>query len=195
MLETPLQQNCSDGELVLKTLEDKKYFTYIVDRYSDKLLRYIRRITNINEQDREDLLQNVFIKIYLNLNDFDESLSFNAWVYRITHNEVVDFSRQQKRKLKQGYRDTDDDFFLIEKDPFGILEEVYRAEDAHVMREVFQVITEKHREILYLRFIEQYSYKDISDILKKTESNVTSLIHRARNEFKKTYNNYHEKFK
>ena len=46
-----------------------------------------------------------------------------------------------------------------------------------------------------LNFKNQIQNKDISDILKKTESNVTSLIHRARNEFKKTYNNYHEKFK
>lgn len=179
--------NITDVELVAKVFQDQRYFAVIIDRYSEKLSRYIRRITSINEQDREDLLQNVFIKIYVNLAAFDQSLSFNAWTYRITHNEVIDFARKQKRIKEKGYIDTDDEILEWQDGGCKILDIIYQAEDQKKINKTFLQVTPKYREILYLRFIENYSYKDISDILQKSEANVTSMIYRARKEFKKHY--------
>ncbi len=187
MLEQLKQMPLSDVELIEKIIIDKKYFTIIVERYSEKLSRYINRISYVNQQDKEDLLQNVFIKIYVNLLDFDKSLSFNSWIYRITHNEVIDFARKQKRKQDKGHIDTDDEFFVNKEGDLDILVGVYRDENKQKIKDAFLKMTPKYREIVYLRFIEGYSYKDISDILQKTESNVTNMIHRGRKEFKKYY--------
>lgn len=177
----------TDVEMVEKTLEHKKYFSLIVDAYSEKLSRYVRRITYVSEQDREDILQNVFIKIYINLNNYDDSLSFNAWAYRITHNEVIDFARKENRKKDKGYIDIEDDVFTLIRNSSDFMEDLYQREDAEKIKRVLEKMSSKYREIIYLRFIEQYSYRDISDILQKSESNVTSMIHRAKKEFKTYY--------
>ena len=79
----------TDAELVALTLKDQEVFLHLVNRYQDKLFRYIRRITGVSMECAEDILQEAFIKIYRNLNDFDPDLSFSSWVYRITHNEAL----------------------------------------------------------------------------------------------------------
>lgn len=67
----------------------------IINRYKGKLYNYIRRITNVRDEDAEDLLQDVFLKVYLNLNDFDTDLKFSSWIYAIAHNQVI----SQHRKI------------------------------------------------------------------------------------------------
>jgi len=69
----------NDAELVALTLENQSYFIHIVNRYRAKLASYLRRISGLGPEDLEDVLQEVFIKIYLNLNDFDQDLKFSTW--------------------------------------------------------------------------------------------------------------------
>jgi len=187
MSEYSQKLHMSDNEIIQKILDDNTNFSILVDRYSDKLSRYIQRMSSVSAQDREDLLQNVFIKVYINLNDFDDSLSFNAWIYRISHNEVIDFVRREKNKQKKGRLDLDDDIFVIIEHSTNFLSDIYRKEDAEKINKIFSEMTPKYREILLLRFIEDYSYRDISDILQKPESNITTMIHRAKKEFRKIY--------
>ena len=87
----------TDAELVELALENQAYFSDIVYRYQTKLTYYIRRLSNFPDEEIEDILQDVFIKVYKNLNDFDQSLKFSSWIYRITHNEVI----SKYRKIKQ----------------------------------------------------------------------------------------------
>ena len=61
----------TDGELVKLTLKNQEYFRYIIERYDDKLLRYILRISSMSREDAEDVLQDVFISVYKNLNGFE----------------------------------------------------------------------------------------------------------------------------
>jgi len=88
--------NLTDEELVKLALEDQAVFLWLVERYRAKLLRYINRLTNVNDDDAEDILQDVFIKVYLNLNDFNGDLKFSSWIYRITHNQVISRHRRLK---------------------------------------------------------------------------------------------------
>lgn len=177
----------SDSDIIDLILRDKNNFSLLMHRYTEKLLRYIKRITNITDQDREDLLQNIFIKIFINLNGFDSALSLNAWIYRIAHNEVIDFSRKQKRKIEKGHIDMDDNFFSLFSNEVGIIDDYNKKEEINRIEKAFSSMKMKYKEILYLKFIEMYSYRDISDILKKPESNVATMIHRAKKDFKKHY--------
>ena len=95
--------NCiyTDVELVGLSLENQQYFELLVDRYEKKLRRYIKRITYVTSEDQEDMLQNIFLKVYINLNGFNTDLSFNSWIYRIAHNEIIDWSRREKIKMPQ----------------------------------------------------------------------------------------------
>ena len=74
-------------------------FYCIAWNYSEKLLKYILRITNIDLEDAENLLQEVFIKVYKNINEYNSSLQFSSWIYRIAHNLTIDYHRKNKDKV------------------------------------------------------------------------------------------------
>lgn len=84
-----------DEEMIQMALRDKAFFGHIVMRYEQRLSRYIMRLGVRTKEDREDVLQDIFIKIYKNLNGFDTSLSFSSWVYRIAHNEAISAYRKK----------------------------------------------------------------------------------------------------
>jgi len=101
MLEIDNQNNLLDEDLVKLTLEKQDNFLYLIKRYEAKLSRYIRRIAGLNKEDTEDILQEVFIKVYQNLNSFDKDLKFSSWIYRITHNEVIDSYRKKQARPQE----------------------------------------------------------------------------------------------
>ena len=91
-------QHKSDINLVKLTLADQDYFLCLMEKYKAPLARYIIRLSNIDSDSAEDVLQDIFIKIYQNLNAFDQSLKFSSWIYRIAHNEIISHYRQLKAR-------------------------------------------------------------------------------------------------
>lgn len=179
----------TDVELVALSLSNQEYFGVLVERYEIKLGRYIRRITSVPQEDQEDILQNIFLKIYINLNGFDKKLSFNSWAYRIAHNEVVDYARREKIKIKYGKFDYEDDVFTWTADGKDFLGEIHAREDAHSIQSTLGTMDIKYCEVLILKFMEGYSYREMSDILKKPEGTIATLVNRAKKSFKQHYEN------
>lgn len=172
----------TDEELVKMALKDQDCFLYIVERYQKKLLSYIMRISGFSKEDGEDVLQEVFIKIYINLNSFDDNLKFSSWIYRIAHNEVIN-SYRKKKSRPQSVVDLDDDFLNNLASDF----KTDKLADTKYLKENVKTTLEKmdpkYREVLILRFWEDKDYKEISDILKKPMGTVATLISRAKNSF------------
>lgn len=177
--------NLSDEELVRRTLSDRDEFLHLVERYKSRLLSYIRRLTSANQEDAEDILQEVFIKAYLNLNGFKPDLKFSSWIYRITHNQVI----SQHRKLKarpEGYLTTLEDgavrALMTETDVVSEFDvEMTKGKVAAALVK----LPEKYREIIILRFFEDRDYQEISDIMKKPLGTVASLLSKAKQALKK----------
>ena len=71
----------TDADIVRASLTNKDLFGLLVIRYEDKFRRYVRRLGLRNEEDQDDVLQEIFIKIYKNLNGYDQALSFSSWAY------------------------------------------------------------------------------------------------------------------
>lgn len=86
-------QHYSDNELVGLSLREPRYFAVLVDRFEAPLARYIGRLGRFSTEDVEDILQNIFLKLYENLNGFDTDLKFSSWAYRIAHNEAISYYR------------------------------------------------------------------------------------------------------
>lgn len=175
----------SDLELVKLTLANQDNFVYLVDRYKGKLSSYIKRLTNVNNEDVEDLLQEIFIKVYLNLNDFNKDLKFSSWIYRITHNQVISGHRKLKAR-PEGYAVSIDDqlanSLAAEVDIKGQMDnKILQA----TINAALSQIDAKYRDVLVLKFLEEKSYQEISDILKKPLGTVASLMNKAKSEFKK----------
>lgn len=168
-----------DQELVAAALKDRNTFAAIVERYEVPLMRYIRRI-GADHEAAKDILQESFIKTYINLNDYDTALSFSAWIYRIAHNEAVNHFRKQSTRPITVQKE--EDLSLFDKIPDELDLEIESDEKTRrtVVQRALQELEEHYREVLVLRFFEEKSYDEISDILQIPTGTVASYISRAK---------------
>ncbi|MDD5290768.1 MAG: RNA polymerase sigma factor [Patescibacteria group bacterium] len=174
----------TDEELVSLALADQDNFLYLMRRYEGKLLAYILRISSFSHDEAEDILQEVFIKIYENLNDFDTSLKFSSWAYRITHNQVISHYRKAKVRPQNLPMDINDKILANLSSDLDIEKRVEISYLRKAIENVLANLDIKYREVLVLKFLEERSYQEISDILKKPMGTVATLINRAKREFK-----------
>ena len=144
-------ENKSDEEVTKLVLQDQKYFLILVKRYQDKLYRYISRISNFNEQEKEDILQDVFVKVYVNLNSFNPDLKFSSWIYRITRNEVINNFRKYQRRPQIARIDPEDDFMSRIRSGLDLEKEIDVKIDAGHLREILGKINNKYKEVLVLK--------------------------------------------
>lgn len=183
----------SDLDLVQISLENKDNFYFLMKRYEQRLTRYINRITTVNQDDKDDLLQNIFIKVYRNLNGFNQNLKFSSWIYRIAHNEIVNqYHKKSRSKLFLINISTDDlnNVALIIRDETDISEEFLSQEKVEHVKQVLAKLPLKYQEVLLLHYFEEKSYKEISDILKKPMGTIATLINRAKSKFEKYYHQF-----
>lgn len=174
----------TDEELVVLTLENPDFYRILMERYEDKLFRYIMRISSSTKEDGEDILQDVFVSAYKNLNSFDPDLKFSSWIYRITHNKVISQFRKKTARPKTVTYEGDNDLLNILKGDIDLAKELEKKATAQEVREVLNSMDERYREVLILKFIEDKNYREISDILERPMGTVATLISRAKNQFK-----------
>ncbi|MBT3419528.1 MAG: sigma-70 family RNA polymerase sigma factor [Candidatus Magasanikbacteria bacterium] len=177
-------EKLSDNELVRRSISDQQYFAILVRRYEERLLRYIRRISNVQVEEAEDILQEVFLKVYRKLNDFDDALPFSSWVYRITRNQTISAFRKRIRRPQAVWWDSEDAILNIRAE-IDIDKDVDQTFLREHIGEVLVEMDKKYKEVLILRFLEEKSYNEIADIVKKPAGTVATLIHRAKKQFKK----------
>ncbi|MFA6416824.1 MAG: sigma-70 family RNA polymerase sigma factor [Patescibacteria group bacterium] len=192
MIENIDFEQKTDEELVVIVLENQSVFSYLVSRYKDKLLRYIRRLSSVGLEEAEDMLQNIFIKVYLNLNDFDDSLKFSSWIYRIAHNEVIDNYRKRKARPQLLDIDIKDSQISELAGDTNLLEELARQELKQEISAAISRIDVKYQEMIILKYLEEKDYQEISDIIKKPLGTVASRMNKAKAELKKVLNANHK---
>lgn len=181
------QEECEkkdDDELVRLSLKNQDYFYCLISRYQDKLLRYIRRISSFTKEDSEDILQEVFISVYENLNDFNNTLKFSSWIYRIAHNKTISHWRKVKsRPQTVSGDDEDSNLFEFITSDVDLAKELERKFSSKQVRTIVFSLDEKYRDVLILKFLEDKDYREISDILRKPMGTVATLINRAKKKF------------
>ena len=177
-----LQQTVTDAAIVARARRDTSAFALLVERYEAKLLRYIRRLGIRNVEDGEDILQEIFIKVYKNLNAFDSNLTFSSWIYRIAHNEAISFYRKQSVR-PEGHQlfDSDDVLTWLPAAADTSAERLFDVSvNAAVLQKALAQIDVKYRDALILRYFEHKEYDEISDILKIPIGSVGTLLHRGK---------------
>ena len=168
----------TDADIVAKSLTEKEAFAVLISRYEGKLSRYIARLGIRDEEDRSDVLQNVFIKVYQNLNAYDSSLSFSSWIYRIAHNEFINAI---KKKGKEPFSFFDFDILFphpISKD--NTEKNLNREELRKVLDDCLGKLKPKYREPIVLYYFEELSYKEIADVLRIPISTVGVRLQRGK---------------
>jgi RNA polymerase sigma factor (sigma-70 family) len=159
-------------------------FGTLVERYEPKLLRYGRKFLSTNE-DIEDIVQDVFLSAYKNIQSVDTSLKFSPWIYRIAHNA---FANALRKRSRNPLTLVDFDVFLahpIYEDPD--IAEKERGEIKEKIQKSLANVPPKYREVLILHYLEELSYKEISTILQVPVGTIGIRLMRARKELKKVY--------
>jgi RNA polymerase sigma-70 factor (ECF subfamily) len=178
-------EELEDEELVRLSLQDPDNFSDLINRYQAKILYYVRRLGVSTLEDSQDIVQDIFLKVYLNLNDFKPDLKFSSWLYRIAHNQVIsNFRKHQARP--EAYSSPLDDaaLNLLSGDILPDSQIDKNILKASLMASINK-LEPKYREIIILKFFEEKSYQEISDILRKPEGSVASLLNRAKKSLKK----------
>lgn len=169
----------SDAELIELSKIDPENFGLLMERYQMPLFHYIRRITQLPKEDIEDLLQEVFIKIYQKLNEYNEILKFSSWAYRITHNHIIDYFRKANARPKTNSLE-DSELAKLLRSKTNMEKDLDNKDCLEKIKECLEEIPLNYKEILVLRFIEEKSYEEIMDILRKPKGTVATMIARGR---------------
>lgn len=179
--DQPINQtgdDLTDEQLAQYLNDHPEYLTILINRYQAPLSRYIFRLAGLSREDIEDILQTVFLKMYLNINNFDVELKFSSWLYRIAHNETISHYRKQCARPNINYNiDEQTMASLVDGDwQQSANQIIWRAQlDAAINR-----LPAKYRQIIILRYFEDLDYQSIADIICRPAGTVATLLSRGR---------------
>ena len=166
-------QKLTDEELVgLVRDEDQELYRYLIDRYQAKLLRYAVYLTGDDDQ-AADVVQEAFIKAFVNLQSFNIKKKFSSWLYRITHNVAMNRLNRHQREVPI-LKDVDFASDLDLEDDF------IKKELANLAKNCLAQMPIIYKEVLTLYYLEEQSYEAISDILRIATGTVGTRLNRAK---------------
>jgi RNA polymerase sigma-70 factor (ECF subfamily) len=179
----------SDEVLAQKLRDDARFLGEIIDRYEQKLSRYIRRKSSADVDEVQDILQNVFMKVYKNIYDFDPTLSFSSWIYRITRNEIIDWYRKEKRRPHLSLEGTEGLMETLASET-DVVKLASSKETLQAIKDVLETFPEMYQEVAELRFFEEKQYDEIADILAIPPGTVAVRINRVKAKLKEKLQPY-----
>lgn len=171
----PKYTDMDDSELVALAKEDKDAFGAIYERYLKKIYNYVYYRTG-NQQDAEDLTARVFYRAMSHIAKYeDKGVPFQAWLYRIAHNLVANFHRDQSRRKIIPL----DDYIAHTLRSDAPDKQAEASEEQDLLMTTIRRLPEDRQQLLLLKFIEQKSNAEIGEIMDRTEGAVKSLYHRT----------------
>jgi len=149
-------------------------FTAIIKKYQEKLYWHIRRIV-ITHEDADDVLQNMFIKVWKGLENFREDSQLYTWLYRIATNESLTFLNKEKKRNSVSLSDEEN----------GLSNKL--KSDTHFdanklewkLQLAIQSLPEKQRVVFNLRYYEEMPYEEMSHVLETSEGALKASYHHA----------------
>lgn len=174
-----------EDEILVQKIQagDEAAFITIIEKYQNRLWLYIQRISFFSPSESEEILQDIFIKIWKNIQDFQARSKFSTWAYSITRNHT--FSCMQKEKKHRHNANLDDIADMI-SDPHSeeLFESFNNQYTNKIIAEILLDLPSNFHEILILRYWEDKSYSEISQILQIPMGTVATLLNRAKKQFK-----------
>jgi RNA polymerase sigma-70 factor (ECF subfamily) len=167
---------------------ESRSFDVLVERYQTRLLNFVYRIVGDRER-AEDLVQEVFIRVYRHLTRFDRSKKFSTWIYTIASNLGKNELRNRSRNplvlftsITQGWEDEERP--LEFEDPSSRPDDLFRKRHVkELVEKSVSQLPQHHREVFVLREIEGRSYEEIAEITHCNLGTVKSRLNRARSSF------------
>ncbi len=167
-----------DDQELLQSFRDpitkERAFTGIIKKYQEKLYWHIRRMI-VDHEDTNDVLQNMFIKVWKGLENFREDSQLYTWLYRIATNESLTFLSQQKKRSSVSLNDVENGLSNKLKSDSNF--------DANKLEWKLQLgiqsLPEKQRLVFNLRYYDEMPYEEMSRVLETSEGALKASYHHA----------------
>ncbi len=182
MSEQNLIKRCQEGEI--------EAFEQLIADYEKRILNYCFRMMG-NPSDAEDAAQEVFVKVFRFIGNFNGQSSFSTWLYRVASNVCLDLLRKAKRQPQNTVsihqeNDEGEEYLMAIEDPEpNPYERAQLSEAQHVLLDALEQLGEEQKRVIILRDIEGLSYEEIAEITNIAPGTVKSRINRARQNLKK----------
>ena len=172
-----MTENLDDKELLMQFREaatKERSFTLILKKYQEKLYWHIRRMV-VSHEDANDVLQNMFIKVWKALENFREDSQLYTWLYRIATNECLTFLEKEKKRASVSLSDVET----------GLSNKLQADKhfDANKLEWKLQVaiqkLPEKQRVVFNLRYYDEMPYEKMSKVLETSEGALKASYHHA----------------
>lgn len=167
---------------------DQSAFEDVVSFYQNKIYQHcFRMLGNVHEA--EDIAQETFIRVYVNIHSYDEKRKFSTWLYRIATNLTIDRIRKRKPDyyLDAEVKGTEglNMYSQLASDDQRPPEEVENQELQRYIHREIDKLPPKYRSIIILRYLEEFSLQEISETLDIPLGTVKTRIHRGREALRK----------
>ncbi len=174
-----------DKELIEKVkLGDEQAITMLINLYKDKIYFLGYRMLG-NKEEAEDICQETFIRVYTNIDKYDDNHKFSTWVYKIATNLCIDRIRKNKKNVfsldNNGDKGENIDLYSIVPDSgLNPEEEVILNEQKNLIQLSFEGLPIKYRTIMILRYVDELKLQEISEILDLPVTTIKTRLHRGR---------------
>lgn len=162
---------------------DRRAFEELVDMYKDKIYHLAYRMLG-QSGESEDVVQETFLRVYLNLDRYDENQKFSTWIYRIATNLCIDRLRKRKPNYSLDAEMPDgegsDWYSTLPSDQETPEEELVLSETQQQIRKAIETLPEKYKAVVILRYLHDMSLQEIGDVLKMPVTTVKTRVHRGR---------------
>lgn len=172
---------CDDQQLIELILGgDTIAFEHLFNRYRDSMRQMYLQRTYGNSDDTDDLLQETFIKVYVNIHKYDPAYTFGQWLYTIARNTFVDYIRKRRDDLPIETVQSSSSS-IHTSSPTPTPEDSYiRFQQRAQLERILECMSPKYRLLIEMRFFKEYSYEEIAEELAMPMGTVKTQIHRAR---------------
>lgn len=168
-------QSTDDEILVKAAMGDQEAFGQLYERYVEKIFNYIYYRTG-STYDAEDLTEKVFYRAMHHIGRYrDQGLPFSAWLYRIAHNLVANWHRDNSRRKEIPLEDG----LLFAGSSNHPETELLKLEDRERLVKAIRMLPPERQQLLILKFVDHLSNAEIGQIMGRTEGAVKSLYHRT----------------
>ncbi|CAG7652778.1 ECF RNA polymerase sigma factor SigW [Paenibacillus solanacearum] len=167
---------------------DRAAFAELVELYRDKIFHLAYRMLH-NRHEAEEIAQETFLRVYTNLDRYDENQKFSTWIYRIGTNLCIDRLRKRKAtfsldaELNEG--EGGDWYNTLASPEESPDNQVVLSETQQQIRESIETLPEKYKAVVILRYLQDLSLQEISDVLSMPVTTIKTRLHRGRDFLRK----------
>lgn len=175
-MKTP-HSDISD-ERILEMVQSAEYweqgFRLLMEKYQERLYWQARRVV-LNHDDANDVIQNSFVKVYKSIGTFKGKSKLYTWLYRIVTNEAISFLNKRKRKQAAPLQTEDRNLAnVLESDPWFDGNEAQNR-----LQEAIATLPEKQKQVFNLRYFDEMSYAEMSEMVGTSEGALKASFHHA----------------